>query len=84
MENSLLNPTYRLKKTLKKCDWEQLSANFWKKQEIIIEIDQIGIFIFREGVRLYGVSHTNIRHLTAKIIRLGDGRVLNLMMGEIG
>jgi len=79
------DPARELIKILQECRWEPLSGRLWKKGEVVIYVDEGGIFIYYLEVRTHGLSHNRIRprDLKGRVIRLRDGKCLDLDTGEI-
>ena len=79
------DPARELIKILQECRWEPLSGRLWRKREVVIYVDEGGIFVYHLEVRTHGLSHNRIRprDLKGRVIRLRDGKCLDLDTGEI-
>ena len=79
------DPARELLKILAKCRWQPLSERLWQKGPLTLLIDEIGIFLYQHENRTHGLSHHRIRpgDLKGRVIRLRDGKRLNLSTGEI-
>lgn len=79
------DPARGLVKVLAKCRWQPLSEKRWQKGPSTLHVDDIGIFLYRHEIRTHGLSHNRIRpgDLKRRVIRLRDGKTLDLKTGEI-
>ena len=79
------DPARKLVRVLAECKWQPLSETLWRKRQITLHIDEIGIFLYRHGARTHGLSHNRIRpgDLKRRKILFRDGKTLNLLTGEI-
>jgi len=78
-------PARELVKVLKSCLWLPLSETLWQKGPVTLYVDEVGIFLYHLEVRTHGLSHNRIRprDLKSRVIRLLDGKCLDLDTGEI-
>ena len=78
-------PARELIKILKSCLWLPLSETLWQKGPVTLYVDEVGIFLYQQEVRTHGLSHNRIRpkELRGRVIRLRDGKHLDLETGEI-
>ena len=79
------DPARELIKVLKCCLWQPLSEWLWQKGQVTLHVDELGIFLYQQEVRTHGLSHNRIRpkELRGRVIRLRDGKRLDLETGEI-
>ena len=79
------DPAHELVKILKNCLWQPFSEGLWQKGQVTLHVDEMGIFLYQQGVRTHGLSHNRIRpaDLRSRVIRLRDGKCLDLDTGEI-
>ncbi len=79
------DPACEFVKVLKSCLWQPLTETLWQKGPVTMLVDDVGIFLYCQGVRTHGLSHNRIRprDLRSRVIRLRDGKRLDLETGEI-
>ena len=83
--NTERDPARKLSRVLWLCHWEEVSLSLWRKGTLSLYVDQFGIFLYVQGVRTHGLTHTRIRpgDLRKRILCFGDGKRLNLETGEL-
>ena len=79
------DPARELTRVLQSCLWRALSQTLWQKGPVTMLVDDVGLFLYQGGARTHGLSHNRIRprDLRSRVIRLRDGKRLDLETGEI-
>ena len=79
------DPARELAEVLKSCLWQPSGWGLWQKGPVTMLVDDVGIFLYQGGARTHGLSHNRIRpsDLRSRVIRLRDGKRLDLETGEI-
>ncbi|MDI6752812.1 MAG: hypothetical protein QME78_00270 [Thermodesulfobacteriota bacterium] len=85
-ENYERDPRKKLVALLNSCGWEAHGWSTWKKGDVCLLVDEVGVFLFRwlgsKWIRTHGLAHASMLRVahTLEMVFL-DGSKLNLEYG---